>query len=119
MFFRVCVVDVDVHWAVGDRGVLGEDGDALLPLEVHRVHDPLVDVLVGAEGAGLPEHLVDEGGLSMVDVGDDRHVAQIRAELHKLPSSKTGGGAAYGRSEERRVGQEGVSTCRSRWLANN
>src|SRR3546814_9090381 len=100
------VDDVDLNVAIGHRGVLGEDGDALLPLEVHRVHDPLVDVLVGPEGTGLPEHLVDEGGLSMVDVGDERHVAQIRAELHKLPSSKKCGGAAHGarhpdRSEEK------------------
>ena len=37
----------------------------------------LVDVLVGAEGAGLPEHGVDERGLAVVDVGDDRDVAQL------------------------------------------
>jgi hypothetical protein len=76
------VDDVDLDVAVGpgesDRGVLGQDRDALLALEVHRVHDPLGDVLVGAERAGLPEHLVDERGLAVVDVGDDRDVAQVR-----------------------------------------
>ena len=70
------VDDVDLHVAVADRGVLGEDRDALLALEVDRVHDPVGDVLVGAERAGLAEHGVDERGLAVVDVGDDRHVAE-------------------------------------------
>ena len=43
------VDDVDLHAADADRGVLGEDRDALLALEVGRVHDALVDVLVLAE----------------------------------------------------------------------
>ena len=61
------------------RRVLGEDRDALLALEVHRVHDALGDVLVGAEGAGLPEHGVDERRLAVVDVRDDRDVAEVGA----------------------------------------
>ena len=35
--------------AVPDGRVLGEDGDALLPLEVHRVHHPFGHALVGPE----------------------------------------------------------------------
>ena len=53
------VHDVDLHALVVDGRVLGHDGDALLPLEVDRVHDALDHVLVGAEDAGLPEHGVD------------------------------------------------------------
>ena len=60
-----------------DRGAFGEDGDPALFLEVVRIHRPLLDALVVAEGAGLAEQLVDERGLAMIDVGDDRHVAQI------------------------------------------
>ena len=73
------VDDVELHVAVPDRGVLGEDGDALLALEIHRVHHALVDVLIGAEGAVLPQHRVDERGLAMVDVGDDGDVADVIA----------------------------------------
>jgi hypothetical protein len=51
-----------------DGRVLGHDRDALLALQVDRVHDPLRHVLVGAEDAGLPEHGVDQGGLAVVDV---------------------------------------------------
>jgi hypothetical protein len=35
----------------------------------------LGDGFVGTEGAGLAEHGVDEGGLAVVDVGDDGDVA--------------------------------------------
>ena len=78
------VDDVDRDRAVGgvralvrDRRVLGEDRDALLALEVVRVHGALFHVLVRAEGAGLAQHGVDERRLAVVDVGDDRDVAEV------------------------------------------
>ena len=76
------VDDVDVRGlalAVGplDRGAFGEDGDAPLLLQVVRIHRALFDALVVAEGARLAEKLVDERGLAMIDVGDDRHVAKV------------------------------------------
>ena len=77
------VDDVEDHVAVANRRVLGEDRDALLTLEVVRVHHPLVDVLVGAERARLPQQGVDERRLAVVDVGDDCNVAQIRARGHR------------------------------------
>ena len=73
------VDDVDLDPVVDDGGVLGQDGDALFTLEITRVHDPLVDRLVGPEGARLPEHGVDQGGLAVVDVGHDGHVADVVA----------------------------------------
>ena len=78
--------EVGVAWGVDhvDRdsrphhgGVLGEDRDPLLPFEVTRVHHPFGNLFMVAERAGLAEHRVDEGGLAVVDVGDDRHVAQV------------------------------------------
>jgi hypothetical protein len=84
------VDDVDRH-AVGEPGVerslpgvvhggvLREDGDALLTLEVTTVHRAVGDVVVFTEGPRLPEHLVDQGGLSVVDVGDDGDVTEISA----------------------------------------
>ena len=82
-------VDSDLLTAaqgVFDRGVLGEDGDPFFPLQVHRVHNPGLDILIGAEGAGLPEHGVDQGGLAVIDVGDDRDITQIGAYGHADPS---------------------------------
>ena len=81
------VDDVDRHRHLGrladvaDRGVLGEDRDPLLALQVAGVHRALVDVLVLTERAALPEHRVDEGGLAVVDVRDDRDVAEVGAGL--------------------------------------
>ena len=92
------VDDVDRHVATGrvvaHGRVLGEDRDALLALEVHRVHDPLADVLVGAEGAGLPQHLVDERRLAVVDVGHDGHVPEV--VTRSAPWKGTGEGQGVG-----------------------
>jgi hypothetical protein len=66
---------------VADGGVLREDGDPALLLQIVRVHDPFVEVLVGADGAGLLEESVDERGLPMVDVGDDGNVADVVSKL--------------------------------------
>ena len=76
------VDDVDLRVAVPDRRVLGEDGDALLALEIVRVHDALGDVLVGAEGTRLPQHGVDERRLAVIDVRDDRDVPDRVAAFH-------------------------------------
>ena len=77
-----CVDDVELGLPVPNGGVLGEDRDPLLPLEIHGVHDPLGDVLPRAKRPGLPEHGVDERRLAVVDVGDDRNVAEVRAAGH-------------------------------------
>ncbi len=80
------VDDVDARGPPDDRGRLGENGDAALALEVVRIHHPLGDALVVAEGARLLQEPVDERGLAVVDVGDDGDVA----ELHQGRFSKGG-----------------------------
>ena len=86
------VDDVDVRGRAVmrpfDAGALGEDGDPALFLEVGRIHRPLLDALVVAEGARLAEQLVDERRLAVVDVGDDRHVAQIHLRFSRKISSR-------------------------------
>src|SRR3954447_15620817 len=77
------VDDVDLRLAVANGGVLREDRDALLTLEIHRVHHPLGDVLVVAERPRLPQHRVDERGLAMVDVRHDRDVPDVVALGHR------------------------------------
>jgi hypothetical protein len=52
-----------------------------LLLEVVRIHRPLFDALIVAEGAGLTEELVDERRLAVIDVGDDRHVAEGHSDF--------------------------------------
>ncbi len=73
------VDDVDVCIAILDRAILGDDGDAALALDVVAVHHPLGDVLIGGKCPCLDQQLVDQRGLAVVDVGDDRDVAQLSA----------------------------------------
>ena len=72
------VHDVDLGLAPTDGRVLRENRDAPLALEGIRVHHALRHLLVGAENARLTEHLVDQAGLAVVDVGDDTDVADCQ-----------------------------------------
>ncbi len=69
------VHDVDLYVVIEDGGVLGQNGDAALALQVVGVHDALDQVLVGAEGAALAQHGVNQRGLAVVHVGDDGDIA--------------------------------------------
>ena len=69
------VDNVDVDAVPFDRGALGKNGDAPFALQFVAVHGPFSDLLVVAEGAGLTEQHVDQGGLAVVDVGDDGYIA--------------------------------------------
>ena len=75
------VDDVQLDALVVHRGVLGEDRDPLLALQVHGVEHSRRDLLPGAKGTRLPQHRVDQGRLAVIDVGDDRHVANVLPEL--------------------------------------
>ena len=66
-----------------DGGVLGQDRDAALALELVAVHGALFDALVGAEHAALAEHGVNQGGLAVIDVGDDGDVAAKRIRYRR------------------------------------
>ena len=62
---------------VEDGGVLRQDRDAALALEVVAVQHARGQRLVLMEDAGLAQHVVDQGGLAVVNVGDDRDVADV------------------------------------------
>ena len=88
------VDDVELDAAVADRRVLGEDRDPLLALEIHRVEHSLGHRLARPERAGLPQQRVDQRRLAVVDVGDDRDVADVGAQGHGLSASLDGTGAS-------------------------
>ena len=91
-----------------EGGLLGEDRDALLALEVEGVEDPVDDGRVGIEGTGLAEHRVDERRLTVIDVGDDRHVTQfvLRPHRHHPVLSHV---AVHLRADRRRIAASGIS----------
>ena len=78
---KVCVPrsvhDVDVGVLIGHRTVLGQNGDAALFLKIVGIHDPLGNGLIGSEGSGLRQELVDQRGFTVVNVGNDGDVAQL------------------------------------------
>ena len=71
------VHDIDFHAVIIGTGVFGKDGDAALALDVAGVHYALGNLLVFAERSALLEHLVHERRLAVVDVGNDRDVANV------------------------------------------
>ena len=75
------VDDVDLHSAVLDRRILGEDRDSALALEREGVHYPVHHLLVHAKDPALVEHGIDERGLAVIDVRDDGDVADVAADL--------------------------------------
>ena len=80
------VDDVDLETAPLNRRALGENGDTAFALLIVGVHGAIVHAGVGAHGAGLLQESIDEGGLAVVDVRDDRDVTQF----HKLPLGREG-----------------------------
>ena len=73
------VDDVDLGVLPPYGGVLGEDGDPALALQRVGIHHALGDDLVVPEGASLPEQLVDERGLAMIDVCDDGDITNLHS----------------------------------------
>jgi hypothetical protein len=70
------VDEIDLGIAPTHRGILGQDRDAPLPLEGIRVHHALAHVLIVSENSRLAEHLVDQRGLAVIDVRDNRDVTK-------------------------------------------
>ena len=81
------VDDVDPVFVPLERSVLRADRNPLFFLEIHRVHDPFLELLVGLKGSRLSEQLVNQGGFAVVDVGDDGDVANI---FHAIPEKEGG-----------------------------
>ncbi len=76
------VDDVDPVPLPLDRAVLGADRDAPLALEIARVHDALGHLGPVPEDVRRLEDRVDERGLPVVDMGDDRQVPDTIGRRH-------------------------------------
>ena len=83
------VDDIDFHAVVNDRGVLGENGDPAFAFQVEGIHDAFGDLFIAAEDPTLMQHGIKQGGLAVIDVGNDGDVADIIAAaaqvLHLSP----------------------------------
>src|SRR3546814_13784233 len=108
----VCSSDLDGLLRL-DRAVGDDVAHPVVAVLVGDVADHLttttfveVDVEVGhGDAVGVEESLEDQAVLERIEVGDPHGIGDHR------PGART----TARRSEERRVGKECVSTCRSRW----
>ena len=72
-----CVDDVDVCATPADRAVFRQNGDAALALNGVVVHDGIHHFFVVGKGAGLTQQLVNHGGFTVVNVGNDGDVSNL------------------------------------------
>jgi hypothetical protein len=71
--------DVDLDVVPRHGGVLRQNGDAALALQRVRVKNLRSRCVGVAEDFGLLEHSINQRGLTMIDVGDNGNVTNIRA----------------------------------------
>ena len=67
-----------------DGGILGQNGDAPLPLQIAGVHDPLHGGLIFPIDAALLQHFVHQRGLAVVDMGNDGNISNFILSGHIL-----------------------------------
>ena len=92
-----------------EADVLGLDGDAPLALDVHRV-EVLGAHVAGLDGAGQLEDAVGQRRLAVVDVRDDREVADAVDGGHGLSIGRSDRGSA-GRRPGAAAGTAGARTA--------
>ena len=71
------VDDIDLNAVILNGGILCENCDSSFTLDVVGIHYSVFNFLIFSECAALLEHFINEGGLAVVNVGDDGDVAQI------------------------------------------
>ena len=76
---EVCVTggvdNVDLYVLVVDSRIFCKYGNTSLTLEVVRVHNSVFHLLIFTVDTALTKHLVNESGLSVVNVSNDRNVS--------------------------------------------
>ena len=76
--------DIDLVVLVVDGSILSQNGDAALTLQITGVHDSVLGSLILAVDAALLQQLVHQSGLAVVNVGDDRNIADFILRSHKF-----------------------------------
>ena len=71
------VDDVDLDVLVVNGGVLCEDGNSALLFKISRVHNSSYGFLIVSVNTALLEHLVNESGLTVVNVCNNCNISQI------------------------------------------
>ena len=80
------IQNVDLVLTVLNGRVLGEDGDTTFTFNGVGIHCPILNFEVFWQSVRLLQHFIDQSSLTMVDVGNDRNVANIITCFQKLSS---------------------------------
>ena len=101
-----------------ERGVFCANRNSFFALEVHRIHHPFLDFLVGTKSTGLAQQLIDQCGLTVINVRNDGNVTNL---VHGTGFPRSEGGE-YGRSlpprqlkDAVRIGGEHERTLLNHW----
>ena len=79
------VNDIDLYILVMNCGILRKNGDTSLAFDVARVHNAGDSFLILSVNSALLEHFIDQSGLSVVNVCNDRYVSKIASfDFHKI-----------------------------------
>ena len=82
--------DIDAPAFPADRRILGQDRDAALAFQIIRVHYPLRHDRPFTQGVGLLQQSIDQRGFAVIDVRDDRNVANVVGGKHGRSDRKSG-----------------------------
>ena len=78
-------IGMPIARGVFDAHGIGLDGDAALALDIHTVKDLRLHIALG-HGAGQLDQPISERGFAVVDMGDDREIADARKLGHGRPA---------------------------------
>src|SRR3546814_11824064 len=109
------------HEAVAFRAAIAFEArgdDVFRGLQMREQHRHLALAGVLPSGGQAAERLTDVGEQWKVE-GSALTLHVVRQPIERVETGAAVAGGAADRSEERRVGQECVSTCRSRWWPNH
>ncbi|MNE49910.1 hypothetical protein D3C80_1444610 [compost metagenome] len=71
------IYDVDQEFFIGNCCIFGKDSDSAFPLQIVGVHCTFLQGFVGAENTGLLQQLIDKCCFTMVNVGNNRDIADF------------------------------------------
>ena len=67
--------NIDMRSLIFHGTVFGENGDPAFLFQIIGIHHPFTDGLIFTESSGLTQQLIDQCGFAVIDVRDNRDVA--------------------------------------------
>ena len=81
------IQNVDFYAIMHNSSIFGQNSDTTFTLQIVGVHNALFHMLVRTENAALLQHRIDQGGLAMVNVGNNGYITNIVSNHGPILSS--------------------------------